>query len=343
MNPGSSPEAAAAETDPVDAAGQLDASSAAPSAAKEDQGEKSLLDSVTEALGTQSQEQTPGSERDPVDPAAPQSQAEGEAQAKPTADDVLGDLSEDELKRYGPKTQRRMRQLLSERADARKTVDALKPKADSFDRIAQFAKDNRLSNDDIGVGLELCALIRNKPFEAFEKLTPVYRKLAEVTGAVLPDDLAEKVKLGYISSDDAKELARVRSKASLLETEQKESSEAAEADRRQRAAETHAAECRKTANDWEAARKGSDPDWPMKQELIGQRIKLAIYEKGYPPTQEGVVQLLDGILKEVNKQFATFKPQPKSVRPVTSTASSRATAEPKSALEAAELALGARS
>lgn len=339
---GSSPEAVQIEADPAEVSRSDAQDSAVPSAANEGQGEKSLLESVTDALGAREQEQSPSSERDPADPAAPQA-VEGQADAQPNADDPLGELTDEELKRYGPKTQRRMRQLLQERGEERRKAEALEPKAKAYDQIADFAKTNRLSNEDVGIVLELGALIRNDPEKAFERLTPIYRKLAESVGAVLPDDLQERVNLGYLTKEDAAELAKLRSTKSLTETRMKEQNEQTEQERQRQQAEAHVGECRKTANAWEAARKGSDPDWNLKQEEIGRRVRLAVLENGYPQTQDGVVKMLDGILKDVNDWLGRLRPKPQEKRPVVGTASSRSNAEPKSALEAAELALSTRS
>lgn len=339
---GSSPEADNAEADPAEASQSDAQNSAASSAATEGTGEKSLLDSVTDALGAREQEPSPSSERDQVDPAAPQSQKDGTAQAA-TAEEPLGDLTEEELKRYGPKTQRRMRQLLTERLDASQKATALEPKAQAYDKIVDYARSNKMSNEEVGIALELGALIKNEPSQAFERLTPIYRKLAEMVGAVLPDDLQEQVNLGYLTKEHASELARLRGTKSLTETKLKETTEEREVARQREQTEAHVNACRNTANAWEAARKGSDPDWNLKQEEIGRRVRLAVLEKGYPQTQDGVVQMLDGILKDVNQWLVRLRPPPKETRPVTGTASSRSSVEPKSALEAAEMALSTRS
>jgi hypothetical protein len=339
---GSSPETALIEADPAETS-QLDAQdTAVSSTANEGEGEKSLLDQVQETLsGAREQEQSPSSERDPADPAAPQA-VEG-AEKAPDATDPLGELTDEELKRYGPKTQRRIQQLLHKHTEERKKVEALEPKAKAFDQIDEFAKQNRLSHEEVGIILELGALIRNDKATAFERLTPIYRELAKATGAILPDDLQEKVSLGYLTREDAAELAKLRSTSQLTETKLKEQTEQTEQERRQQQTQTHVNECRTTANAWEAAKKGSDPDWNLKQDEIGRRLRLSVYENGYPDSQDKVVKLLDGILKEVNDSLARFRPKPARVQPVIGTASSRSNAEPKSALEAAELALGVRS
>jgi hypothetical protein len=336
---GSPPEAEPIEADPAEVSQPDAQDSAVPSAAAEGEGEKSLLDSVTAALGSQEKGQSPSPERDPADPAAPQA-VEGQ---QPNADDPLGELTDEELKRYGPRTQRRIEFLLHKRKEAEQKAEVLEPKAKAYDQIADFAKQNRLTQDEVGIILELGADIRNNPEKAFERLTPIYRKLAESVGAVLPDDLQEKVDLGYMTKDSAAELAKLRSTTSRNEMRLKEQSEQTEQERQRQVDLAHVGECRKTANAWEAARKGSDPDWNLKQEEIGRRVRLAVLENGYPQSQDGVTRMLDGILTDVNSWLGRLRPKPVERRPVIGTASSRSNAEPKSALEAAELALGARS
>lgn len=317
-------------TDDFDAETAAEASSASePRAA-----EPSLLDSVKEAIG--SKEQTPGSrELDPADPAAPKV----EGAKAPDAEAPLGELTAAELKAYGPKTQRRMSQLLEQRLAVSTEVEALRPKAQQFEKIEQFAKQNRLSMQDLEVLHEVGALIVGDPDKALERLRPIIAELEKQTGGVLPPDLQERVALGYISKQDAHELVATRNRLArnTEQTEaQKQEAAAAEQTRQFKATVDSATT---VANEWEAARKGKDPDWPMKQSRIHERIKLAVYETGFPDTKAKVVTMLDGIYADVNKEFKGFAPKPKEVRVATGGASSRATSAPTSALEAAKQAL----
>jgi hypothetical protein len=339
MNPGSSPEAATLEGDPVDTV-QPDASSSAPSSSAATQGGDTFLDSVNEALKGSETEQSPGSETVTAETAA-NPKPKGEAQADPAkaAESPLGEITEEELNRYGPKTQRRIKQLLAERSAANEEVAKLKPKAENFDKIDAFVRQNNLSNEDLAVIFELGALIKNDPVKAFERLKPINDRLAEIVGEVLPPDIQERVRLGYISQDDAKELVRARKRAELADANAQRREQINDQERQQQAFLERVSMCRSTANEWEAARKGTDPAWNDKAARIGELIELECYRKGYPETKEGVTRMLDGLLEKVNAEFSRFKPKPREVRPVIGAAPTRATAEPKSFQEAVDMAL----
>ncbi len=343
--PGSSPEdTAAIEADPAGTAGVTESSQqdvkTAESSTAENQG-KSLFDSVTEAL--QRKESSPDSAQDPkADSAVP---AEGtiEAKAEVKPEEPLGDLTDDELKRYGPKTQKRIKQLLAQRDEAIETNTGLKSKADNFDKIDEYIRVNRISNDDLAVVYELAALIKNDPVKAYERLTPIYNSLATMTGNVLPEDLREQARLGYITEAHAQELARLRSKAALSDNRLKEVTSRDAEDQQARAFEGQRGMCRDASNEWETAKKRSDPDWHLKQERIGELIELSLHKSGFPPTKAKVVDMLDGILKKVNTELTRFAPKLKAITPDVGTASTRANAEPKTVKDAVMEALGTRS
>lgn len=337
---GSSPEAEAViEADPATIAEQPDASTASSSNATENQGGDTLLASVEEALKASEPEKSPDSEADPTAKAVDPAKVDAEGKPKAPAEEPLGELTEDELRRFGPKTQRRMRQLLTQRAEANTELEKLKPRAESFDKIDQFVKSNRLSNADLAVIFEIGALVRNDPFKALEKLEPIYQQLQGMTGAKLPPDVQERVNLGYLTEADARELVKARKRVEHTEARTQEQTEQARETERRQAFTTHVNACRTTANKWESAKQSSDPDWNEKQSRIGELIELEVLKNGYPETQEGVVKMLDGFLTKVNAEFARFKPKPREVRPVIGSASSRATAEPKTLEEAVDRAL----
>lgn len=335
MTTGSSPEAA--EVDPIDAP-QPDAensAAAASSPAADDKGEKSLLDSVQEALGSKAE--PPAAEQDPK---TSPSQAGAEAE-QPKPESLSDEVPEEEMKRYGPKTQARIRQLLEGRHAAREEANSLKPKAAEFDKFDNFVRQNQLSPEDVSATFNIAAAIRNDPHKAWDMITPIVRQLAEIVGHVLPADLQEEVRLGYITEQRARELAQTRSKTSLLEQRTTQSEERRKQEDERNRLSAHAATCRDTANDWEAQKKASDPDWNLKQGRITEKLKLKLHENGgFPETKQKVVEWLDEIHKQVTEEIKGFVPRPKPITPPNpGNASSRANAEPQTALEAAELAL----
>jgi len=296
-------------------------------------GGETLIDSVTEALKGSEEETSPTSEPGEADKAASPPLAPEE--------DPLGELTEQELGRYGPRTQRRIRQLLNARVELNAELEALKPKAEAFEQFDGYIRENRITNEDLSVLLEIGALVRNDPFSARDRLVAIVGELDKVTGHQLPADLSERVRLGYISEQDAREIVQARNKASFAEQRAREVREQSQHTETQQRLQTHVQTCRTTANEWEARHKSTDPDWQTKQDEIGKLIELEVYRNGYPPTQDAVVKMLDGFLDTVNAKFARFRPKPRSVTPVSGSASSRANsaAAPKTLMEAVDRAL----
>lgn len=319
--------------DPTAGTGAQTDGSATSSPQQEDGGE-SLIDSVQEALkaGSKQEESLP-SGTGSADPAAPTKEA--------AAEDPLGELTDEEMKRYGPKTQRRIRQLLGARTELTSQIEDLTPKAKAFDTIDQYIKTNGLTNEDVAVLLEIGALVRNDPFKAHERFSAITAELSKVTGHTLPPDLAERVRLGYVSEQDAREIVQARNKAALAERRVAETTERSQAEQQRQRVSGLVQMSRSTANEWESRHRATDPDWGMKQGRISELIRLAVYENGYPEHPEKVVQMLDGFLKQVNEEFARFKPPPREVRPVTGSAARTAnsSAPPKSFMEVVERAL----
>jgi hypothetical protein len=329
---GSSPE----ELLPVEAdpAEPKDAVLADPSSA-EGMGDKDLLATVTEAL--KAKEPPPSSPEQDVaaDPAAPQLTPEARAKAE----EILGEITDEELRKYGPRTQKRIQQLLTERGQARDQLEQIRPKAESFERIDNFVKQNRLTPQDVDVILEIGALMRNDPFAAVKRLEPIMHQLWQITGQVLPPDLQERVRLGYLAEQDAQELVRARNQASLLQGQTREQAEKTERDTRERQVFELVSVTRKAANEWDAARRTSDPDWSLKHTRVAEKLKLSIMEEGYPGSAQAAVERLDKILTTVNQEFTALRPRPQEVRPVRGGASPLASTEPKTAFEAAQRAL----
>ena len=292
-----------------------------------------LISSVDEALKGSESEESPTSEPGKADKAAPPTLA--------TDDDPLGELTDTELNRYGPRTQRRIRQLLSDRSELSGEVERLRGKAEAFDQFDGFIQQNRITNEDLSVLLEIGALVRNDPFAARDRLTAIVSELDKVTGHQLPADLSERVRLGYISEQDAREIVQARSKANFAEQRAREVREQSQNVESQQRLAAHVDVCRRTANEWESRHKSTDPDWQAKQDEIGKLIELEVYRNGYPPNQDAVVRMLDGFLQTVNAKFAQFRPKPRAVNPVSGSASSRANsaAAPKTLMEAVDRAL----
>lgn len=333
---GSSPEVEFNDPVTTETSNPTDANTAEASSSSEGKGaEVSLIDSVKEALSDK--EKSPGSgEQDLADPVVPK--AEGQKpEAQPAIDD---EITEDELKTYGPKTQRRMRQLLGARTELRQQVESLKPKAERVESLDQFLQQNGMTAREHAVMLELGALLVRDPFQARERLTPIIAKLDEIVGNVLPPELEERVSLGYLTREDARRLVKAERRETLTREQTEQQQREREQTEQRRQAEAQVAEAKRVGNEWEATVKAKDPDWPMKQQRFAEKLKIEVYEKGAPSSASAAVEMFNRIYDSVTKEITRFAPRRQEVRHVSAdAASSRADAEPKTALEAARLAL----
>lgn len=328
-----SPPEAIAETATLPAVTETPDVNVAESSPAKPEGAETLIDAVQSALKGDQQESSPDSDRDLSPSADPKTE---QADEGPIDLDTIGE----DLGRYSHKTKRRIQALLDDRREKNLEIERLRPKAQELDKITQFAESARLSQEDLGVIYEIGALIRNDPFKARERLMPIMRQLDELTGNVLPDELQERARLGYVSEEDARRLAQTEARAQYLARAAEEERAAREQQSERAAAESHVRSVSTVASDWEKAKRTTDPDWSVKQARIGELVELEVLKNGFPKTQKAVVDMLDGFHKRVSEEIGRIAPR-RPIQPVTGTASTRAAAEPRSALEAAKLALGA--
>lgn len=221
--------------------------------------------------------------------------------------------------------------------------DGYKAKADQFDAIGTFARQNNLTAEELNQGFEIMALMKNNPAKALELLAPHLSNLELATGRKLPDDLQKKVEDGLLDDETAQELARTRIEAQTnrARAEQTESERQQERERQAAEAAVSAAQAMQGAVvQWEEGIKQRDPDYSHKQRFVTDRVRALMAEKGRPQNAEEAVALVKEAYDDVTKQMRTMLPKREQVRAVTSDQSStRATAAPKTMEEAIRGAL----
>lgn len=307
--------------------GELQADNSADSAnadsSKDDNKPKSLMDAVRAALD-KGEEQSSGSgesEGDkPGDAADPD-----KAKAKEGEEEELGELTDEELKTYKPKTQRRFKQLDEQNKALTAKVAEVEPLADRFLQIEKFTKDANLTREDVNTGFNIMRLMKNDPVEAYKALTPIYSVLRELVGDVLPADLQERIAKKEITPDAAQELSRLRAKEGLTTTQRQVQQE--QYTQRQREADTQRIETVKTdvnkvITDWETRQKSTDPDYALKQGRIMERVELEILKgfqsgKSVISSAQDAVNLANRVKKEVDAEMKKFTPRRNPMNPVT--------------------------
>lgn len=301
-----------------------------------EKGPSSVLDAVTAALKPKLDGE-----------ASPTSREQGSTlstTAKPVqaGDDALlpEEISKEELDAQKPQTKRRMEQLLGRIKDQGSQLASASERAQKFDSVMSFVERNGISPEDWKSGLEVMALMKRDPVAAWERLAPIAEQLRSHIGDVLPPDLKRRVDLGYISEPDARALHQAqRREAITRETVQADEQRNAE-QREHQQLQTVVRDVTQAVVDWETLKKGSDPDWHLKEPRINQLVRLEVYEKGYPSTKAAAIKMTSDIYDAVTKELRSLAPKPQAVRSAHGAGSSIPTAaQPKSLLEAIQLGL----
>lgn len=284
--------------------------------------------------------------------ASPAPKEPGQAEeADPNAKTAEGEkaeseeLSADELKALSWKSQQRFKSL-NDRVKAKDAeLTALKPKAESYDRMVGAIKSAGLESAEVDELVELGGLLKSNPREARDRLVPIVNALDKLLGEVLPPELQERVRLGYISEEDARQLQRSQADA-RLNSKRAETLEAGQRAEREAAQQKQLFDSSVQAvESWDKRKAEKDPDWHLKREEIAEQVKLAIVDeqnkrgKPYFPTAEEAVKFAEDALKKIDGRIARFKPKPAEIRPTTPGASTRSKPAPKTILDAVNNAL----
>jgi hypothetical protein len=300
--------------------------------------ENSYLKAIDKVFDTDGAEESPASES-------------GEGKPSPKPDKVVeaeqADPTEDELKRYPPNSQKRIRQLLSQRDEIRGQLEAetsaLKPKAEHLDRITGYMQAHDIAPEEFDNTLEITRMFKAGQFEELLPiLTPIYLEVAKRAGKVLPEDLRQEVRLGHMPEARARELHEARTRSGNL-TERQEQERARNEEREQEAQRSRIVHSAATAaDDWARQKGTSDPDWSLKQDDVAEEVeRIILKDPGrYPQTREEVVAISEEALKKVEARMKRFAPPPTERRvPRSQPPSPRSKAQPKTYEEAVELAL----
>jgi hypothetical protein len=275
---------------------------------------------------------------------APEAAKAAESQQPPEGEkpegEHLPDWSEDDLKRLKPETQKRMRDLIAQRNERDERIKSLEPQVERYNQIIGGLQGTGLDSTDLNVGIDIMSAIkRGDYFAAREKLVPIVNEIMQRTGAILPADLAEEVRIGAITQDRAQELAESRARAAVS-TQRLESTTKQTQERDQT---TFMNSVVQTVNDWEAAKRKADPDWNLKADLVKEQITLKLRSGERPATVQDAVKMAENALKKVDDRLKLFRGAPRAVSPGPNGSShrSRTRPEPKSIMDVVDQALTA--
>lgn len=245
------------------------------------------------------------------------------APAGETADKDEEDPSEDELKAYQPKVQKRIRKLLSQRNEYRHAAEEATTDATHYRNIRQFMTEAKLQDGEVAELFEVGRLLKGNDIAGFEKaldiVLPIAQQLLEMTGRSIPSDLREKVESGELTEDHARELARQRTRAETAERRATEVEKTVQT-REQQANVSAVQTAIKTAvSTWEQRTRQSDPDFGLKADAMRDAALAMVAEKGPPKNPQEAVQFAQEAYDRVGKWFRAARPAAKPSKPAPGT------------------------
>lgn len=267
-----------------------------------DEGERSfdLLSVVRDA--TRGEEEESDDAASPADEESGDATEEGaseEAESKAQPDDE--DFSDVPFNKHP-----RFKQLIEQRNEARKG-------AQQFEQVQTFLNEQGINAEEAADALQLRALMKHNPTEAWKKLKPIAQELLVQAGEVLPDDLKQRVQKGELSRDAALEVSRHRAQTGSMERQRSYEQQLAQ----QREHEGRVAGVRNSVASWEQQTRDRDADFDRKVEPLQREIAWIHRQEGMPTTPEAAREQLQRAYDAVNKRVSEARPRKPEKRPVT--------------------------
>lgn len=191
----------------------------------------------------------------------------------------------------------RFKQLIRERNEFR-------GRASQYDQITGFMEKNQLTADEVAQGFQMMAMMKvGDPAQAYEAMKKVVDNLALAAGHKLPDHLERKVEQGYIDQETAQDLWREQFKA------QRQAAITATENQRFRQQEQQGAynTIAEAVTAWEESVRDSDPDYDLKADLIDDRVRALVAEKGRPRNTDEALAYAQGAYKTVSDRLKSVR------------------------------------
>lgn len=278
------------------------------------------------------------------------SKSENDSQKSENADEPLGEITDEELKSYKPKTRKRIEGLLDDRQRLTERLDVITPMAEQMENLQTFMQDRGLSPQNVSELLVVGSLAMSAdPKDLRAALTRAKGFVSQIEtalGDVLPEDLQRKVDDGLIDADSAKEVAQARAAQQLADVKVQRADNRVQhtTQRVEQQSQAVAAEVvHSTISDWQRQKFSMDPDYPRKAELLQKEIKLRVQaEGGRVLDKNKALKIAEEAYAEVNRLFKALSPTkaPEAKRMMQSKAvPGNLASKPNSPLEAARAGL----
>ena len=216
--------------------------------------------------------------------------ADPDNQDPPEATEAPAEAEDDETK-YPKRAQKRIRELVEEKK-------SLEVEATRYRNVETFLRDNGLAPDEAADGLQIMALAKTNPVEAWERIKPWVEKVAVAAGVIMPNDLQQQVQQGHLTRDAAMELSKTRAQLGAVEAQRQFEQQRA----REQSVVAYQQAIVGAATTWEQDRRVKDPNFEAKLPALQREIAYLHATEGRSNTPEGVRDQCERAYKAVNAQ-----------------------------------------
>jgi hypothetical protein len=299
-----------------------------------DQSKEGLLDAVLKVVPATNETDVLAKTDDKSAPTDIKPEEPGQADTE-EADDGTPDDEEPAPQDAAPAVRKKINKLLKQRRELRNEVAALRPVAQIGSEIETFAKQNKLTGDDVAGTLRMAAMLRAGDYASFYKaVAPFVRTAQEYLGVVLPKDLTDRVRAGHMTEAAAREFARQRYDHQRSQVELRETAQETQVSQ-VRAVQ---ADVQRAVTNFELRLSANDPDYKAKAPSVRRAAQAMLFERGGKISNvQEALEITKNAYEEVNRQMRSIAPRPSATpkQPNGATQTSSARAAPKSLMEAA--------
>jgi hypothetical protein len=301
---------------------------------------KKVVETTPEKPAIPSSSQDQDADAEPPGPVS-QDQAAATAQAEtpPDATTAEPDPTEAELRKLRPETRRRFERLLSQRNEARQTIESLQPELQEHRQLQGYLKEHQLAPEDVNMLLGVGSALRRGDYQGFlQGVTPYVMAAQEALGLRINPDLQKQVDEGMIDENTAKELTRTRHRAAQAEARLQDANRQVESTQQVQ----HVGNIRAAVDTWEAGIQRRDPDYGQMAGAVRRYAQGLLQERGIPRTPQEAVALTQTAYDEVKATFAAVRPAPRPTRSNPSSihvATGTPSAQPRDLREAVVMAI----
>lgn len=204
----------------------------------------------------------------------------------------------------------RFQAIVKQRNELREKAQIHEANAKRYENVETFLQTHGMTGDEAAEILQLRALMKSNPAEAWKTLKPIVQQLLVDAGEVLPQDLHARVQKGEMTKAAAIEISRLRA----AQASGQKAQEAAQKQAEQRAVQERQNAIMSAVTEWEKSVKLKDPDYAALEEDVKIHVVYLQRTNGMPASPEAARKMVEDAYATVKKRRA---PQAQSRQPVT--------------------------